>query len=89
MLSDLLVSNLGDPKTITAVKEKIGHIFDEPRSRRADPLWLGLKKAFDLMKQKRKPPSIKPLEAACRVATPRSRDRRDKVLGVREKRKDV
>jgi len=60
MQSDLLVSKLGDPKTITTVKENIGHIFDEPNSHCADLLKLGLKKAFDLKKQKRQLPGIKP-----------------------------
>jgi len=52
MQSDLLISKLGDPKTITLMKENIGHISDGSQSHRAESLKLGLKKALDLKKQK-------------------------------------
>jgi len=49
---DLLVSNFRDPKTITLMKENIGHIFDGSLSHCADTLKLGLKKAVNLKKQR-------------------------------------
>ena len=52
MQCDLLVSNFKSPKTIALVKDNIGHIPDGSLSYRADPFTLGLKKAFDLKKQK-------------------------------------
>ena len=49
---DLLVSNFRDPKTITLMKEYIGHIFDGSLSHCADTLKLGLRKALNLKKQR-------------------------------------
>ena len=56
MECELLTSNFKDPKTITLVKENIGHISDGSSSHRTGALKLGLKKAFELKKQKRQPP---------------------------------
>ena len=52
MQCDLLISSCKNPKTIGLVKENIGHISDGSVPRRADTLKLGLKKAFNLKKQK-------------------------------------
>jgi len=54
----LLMSNFQDPKTIALVKENIGHISDGSSSYCAGALKLGLKKAFELKKQKRQPPGV-------------------------------
>ena len=59
MECDLLISNFKDPKTIDLVKKNIGHISDGSLPHCADSLKLGLKKAFDLKKQKRQPPGVK------------------------------
>jgi len=59
MQFDLLISNSKNPKTIALVKENIGHISDGSLSHCAESLKLGLKKAFDLKKQKRQPPGVK------------------------------
>jgi len=50
MQSDLLASKWGDRETINTVKENIGLIFDGTHSHRADPLKVGLRKAFDMKK---------------------------------------
>ena len=55
MQCDLLMSNSRDPNTITLVKENIGHVFDGSLPHCADSLKLGLKKAFDLKRQERRP----------------------------------
>ena len=52
MECDLLISKFKDPKTIGLVKEKIGHMSDGSSSHCAGVLKLGLKKAFELKKQK-------------------------------------
>jgi len=52
MQCDLLTSNFRNPKTIGLVKENIGRISDGSVPSRADSLKLGLKKAFNLKKQK-------------------------------------
>ena len=54
----LLLSNFNNPKTIELVKENIGKISDGSSSHCAGALKLGLKKAFDLKKQKRQPPGV-------------------------------
>ena len=59
MQFDLLISNSKNPKTIALVKENIGHISDGSLSHCAESLKLGLKKAFDLKKQKKHPPGVK------------------------------
>ena len=59
MQCDLLMSNSRDPRTITLVKGNIGHIFDGSLPNCADSLKLGLKKAFDLKKKERQPPSVR------------------------------
>ena len=51
MECDLLISKSKDSKTITLVKEKIGHIADGSSPHCAVALKLGLKKAFELKKQ--------------------------------------
>ena len=56
---ELLISNAKNPKTIALVKENIGHISDGSLSHCTGSLKLGLKKAFDLKKQKRQPPGVK------------------------------
>ena len=53
MECDLLISTSKDSKTITLVKEKIGHIADGSSPHCAVALKLGLKKAFELKKQNR------------------------------------
>ena len=53
---ELLVSNFKDPKTVALVKKNIKHISDGSSSHCAGALKLGLKKAFELKKQKRQPP---------------------------------
>ena len=58
MQCELLISKFNDPKTIALVKESIGNISDGSSSHCAGALKLGLKKAFDLKKQKRKPPGV-------------------------------
>ena len=57
MECELLVSNFKDPKTIALVKESIKHSSDGSSSHRAGALKLGLRKAFELKKQKRQPPA--------------------------------
>ena len=52
MECELLISNFKDPRTIALVKENIGHISDGSSSHCAAVLKLGLKKAFELKKQK-------------------------------------
>ena len=51
----LLMSHSRDPGTITLVKENIGHVFDGSLPHCADSLKLGLKKAFELKRQERRP----------------------------------
>jgi len=58
MQCELLISNISDPKTITRMKEIIGHLSDGSSSHSAGALKLGLKKAFELKKQKRQPPGV-------------------------------
>ena len=58
MECELLISNFKDPKTIALVKENIGHISDGSSPHCAGALKLGLKKAFELKKQKRQPPGV-------------------------------
>ena len=58
MECELLTSNFKDPKTIALVKENIGHISDGSSSHRTGALKLGLKKAFELKKQKRQSPGV-------------------------------
>ena len=58
MECELLTSNFKDPKTIPLVKENIGRISDGSSSHRTGALKLGLKKAFELKKQKRQPPGV-------------------------------
>jgi hypothetical protein len=55
MQCDLLTSNFKDPKTIGRMKENIGRISDGSSPHCGGPLKLGLKKAFELKKQKRQP----------------------------------
>ena len=55
MECELLVSNFKDPKTIALVKGSIEHSSDGSSSHRAGALKLGLRKAFELKKQKRQP----------------------------------
>ena len=55
MQCDLLMSHSRDPGTITLVKENIGHVFDGSLPHCADSLKLGLKKAFELKRQERRP----------------------------------
>ena len=52
----LLISNFKSPKTIDLVNQNIGQISDGSSSHSAGALKLGLKKAFDLKKQKQQPP---------------------------------
>ncbi|KAF9650020.1 hypothetical protein BDM02DRAFT_3128017 [Thelephora ganbajun] len=58
MQCELLISSFRDPKTIGLVKENIGHISDGSSSHCGGALKLGLKKAFELKKRKRQPPSV-------------------------------
>ena len=58
MQCELLVSNFKDPKTIQLVKENIARISDGSASHSGGALKLGLKKAFELKKQKRQPPGV-------------------------------
>jgi hypothetical protein len=51
----LLMSNSRDLNTIALVKENIGGVFDGSLSHCADSLKLGLKKAFELKRQERRP----------------------------------
>ena len=53
MECELLVSNFNDLGTVALVKENIGHISDGSSSHCAGALKLGLKKAFEVKKQKR------------------------------------
>ena len=53
MECELLTSTYTDPGTIALVKENIGHISDGSSSHCASALKLGLKKAFELKRQKR------------------------------------
>jgi len=54
----LLVSNFRDPKTVGLVKENIGRSSDGSSSHRAGALKLGLRKAFELKKQKKQSPGV-------------------------------
>lgn len=58
MECELLISKFNDPSTIALVKEKLGHIADGTSPHCAGSLKLGLKKAFELKKQKRQPPGV-------------------------------
>lgn len=58
MECELLISNFKDPRTIALVKETIGRISDGSSPHCAGALKLGLKKAFELKKQKRSPPGV-------------------------------
>ena len=58
MECELLVSNFKNQKTIALVKENIGRISDGSSPHCADALKLGLKKAFELKKQKCQPPGV-------------------------------
>ena len=58
MQYELLISKFNNPETIAAVKESIGTISDGTSSHCAGALKLGLKKGFDLKKQKRQPPGM-------------------------------
>jgi len=55
---ELLISNFKNPKTIALVEENIRRISDGSASHCAGALKLGLKKAFELKKQKRQPPGV-------------------------------
>ena len=55
---ELLISNFNDSKMIAIVKENIRRISDGSSSHCAGALNLGLKKAFELKKQKRQPPGV-------------------------------
>ena len=58
MECELLVSNFKDTKAVALVKENIGQSSDGSSSHRAGALKLGLRKAFELKKQKRQPPGV-------------------------------
>ena len=58
MECELLVSTFKGPETVTLVKENIRHSSDGTFSHRAGALKLGLRKALELKKQKRKPPGV-------------------------------
>ena len=58
MECELLVSNIRDPRTVALVKENIGRSSDGSSSHRAGALKLGLRKAFELKKQKKQPPGV-------------------------------
>jgi len=55
MECELLISNIRDPKTVARVKENIERSSDGSSSHRAGALKLGLRKAFELKKQKKQP----------------------------------
>lgn len=59
MQCDLPVSKFKDPKTIALVKENIRQTSDGSSSHRASALELGFEKAFELKRQKKKPPGTK------------------------------
>ena len=56
MECELLISKFKNPKTINLVNQNIEQISDGSSSHSAGALKLGLKKAFDLKKQKQQPP---------------------------------
>ena len=56
MECELLISQFKDSKTIELVNQNIGQISGGSSSHSAGALKLGLKKAFDLKKQKQQPP---------------------------------
>jgi len=58
MECELLVSNFRDAKTVALVKDNIGRSSDGSSSHRAGALKLGLRKAFELKKQKKQPPGV-------------------------------
>lgn len=58
MQCKLLISKFNNPGTVALVKENIGRISDGSSPHCAGALKLGLKEAFDLKKQKRKPPGV-------------------------------
>jgi len=58
MQCELLISSFNDPRTLARVKEIVGHISDGSSSHCAGMLKLGLKKAFELKKQKRQPTGV-------------------------------
>ncbi|KAF9785406.1 hypothetical protein BJ322DRAFT_828555 [Thelephora terrestris] len=53
---ELLIPKLGDPEKLALVKENVGLISSGSSSHCADTLKLGLKKAFELKKEKRERP---------------------------------
>ena len=61
MQCDLLTSNFKDPKMTSLMKENIERIktSEGSLSHGAGPLKLGLRKAFELKKQRRIPPGVK------------------------------
>ena len=65
---DLVIANLGDPKTIVLVRENIKDFSSGSSPYRADVLRLGLKKAFELKKKKTRAPV--PPEVRLRCSNP-------------------
>ena len=55
---ELFISSFNDPKTVTRVREIVDDISDGSSPHCAGALKLGLKKAFELKKQKRPPPGV-------------------------------
>jgi len=55
---ELFISSFKDPKTVTRVREIVDDISDGSSPHRAGALKLGLKKAFELKKQRRQPPGV-------------------------------
>ncbi|KAF9785410.1 hypothetical protein BJ322DRAFT_1063012 [Thelephora terrestris] len=56
---DLLIPNLKDSETFARVKENVGLMSSGPSSRCVGTLKVGLKKSFELKKQKRQPSGVK------------------------------
>ena len=69
MECELLVSSSKDPKMIARVKESIWHSADGSSSHRADALKLGLRKAIELIKQKKQPPALPGVLLRCGNST--------------------
>ena len=60
MECELLILNFRNPKTIDLINKNIGRASDGSSSHSANAFKLGLKKAFDLKKQKQQPPPPPP-----------------------------
>lgn len=74
MESELFISHLGNPRFVGIIDRSIGQISDGSSPNSADVLMLGLKKAVELKKKSRQPPT--PVHVRCSNTTCAAHNRR-------------